>query len=199
MIHFSRSSGKQESRDSMNTNKFVALYIFNSLIKGSISDIFRLFLGLKDHCYFVVVCPSAFYIVTLIVLFEILSRDILGGRGSISILRRYKFLFIYKYNWSKILNFKGKGREGGGGWPQVNEKKSPPHDSAFYHIILCVCCKYDWTANVIFQKKGSLSSDKRDTPKLMLICMHMDVTVVASFESHLVKTFVIYKQPGSNT
>ena len=49
------------------------------------------------------------------------------------------------------------------------------------------------------KKKGSLSSDKRDTPKLMLICMHMDVTVEASFESHLVKTFVIYKQPGSNT
>ena len=115
-------------------------------------------------------------------------QKIYWGGGSISILRRYKFLFIYKYNWSKTLNFKGKG----GGWPQVNEKKSPPHDSAFNRIILCVCCKYDWTANVIFQKKGSLSSDKRDTPKLMLICMHMDVTVVASFESHLVKTFVIY-------
>lgn len=194
MIHFSRSSGKQKSRDSMNTNKFVALYIFNSLIKGSISDIFRLFLGLKDHCYFVVVCPSAFYIVTLIVLFEILSKDILGGGGSISILRRYKFLFIYKYNYSgrsDLKNLISKGR-GEGGWPPVNEKKSPPHDSAFYHIILCVCCKYDWTTNVIFQNKGSLSSDKRDTPKLMLICMHMDVTVEASFESHLVKTFVIY-------
>ena len=113
----------------------------------------------------------------------------IGGGGSISILRRYKFLFIYKYNWSKILNFKGKG---GGADHRSMKKKSPPHDSAFYHIILCVCCKYDWTTNVIFQNKGSLSSDKRDTPKLMLICMHMDVTVVASFESHLVKTVVIY-------